>query len=191
MRRGTNLFAFSRNCSDVNATPCFVCSSIRDSNPNFAFVPVAAPIQCAKCDRNDATFNTHVHKQGSTPAPGILKPQCTVRRGCRTAPHKRRVTFEVDASNGATTTGRVPKSDGDGLKWPIDWLKPRTGTSTDTHIHINKPDAPVFDPSRTKGGHQASPSEILTILPVQEPRKGVCRQNVRFCPFHYGHRLRF
>lgn len=156
----------------------------------------------------------------NTIAPGMLKPRCTVRRVCRTAPHKRKVTFEVAASNGATTTGRVytdlvvadglgsqdgdktrlrtplsthtavtqahaiasanrwrmefikdgrqPKSDGDCLKWPIVWLKPRTGTSVDTHIHIKKPKALVLDPSRANGGlfcdaNQASHSEILSI----------------------------
>ena len=50
--------------------------------------------------------------------------------------------------------GIIPREEPKHLNWPIVWLKPKTGSNTEAHIHTQKPKALVFDPSRADGSYQ-------------------------------------
>ena len=84
-----------------NAYACFVCTSIRDTIPNFSFAPVAAPAECARCSCTSVAVNEpvsdspghSVNKKDSAQPKGILRSPCA-RRECRTASRKPKVTFE-------------------------------------------------------------------------------------------------
>ena len=49
--------------------------------------------------------------------------------------------------------GVIPKEQEEFVKWPIVWVKPKTGASFESHIYTKKPRAMVFDPSRNDGGY--------------------------------------
>ena len=50
--------------------------------------------------------------------------------------------------------GIIPTEEQKHLNWPIVWLKPKTGSNTEAHIHTQKPKALVFDSSRADGSYQ-------------------------------------
>ena len=51
--------------------------------------------------------------------------------------------------------GIVSDNESTKIRWPLVWVKPKTGVSTESFIQTNKPKALVFGPSRANGGYTA------------------------------------